>query len=214
MEKIIDRLQFVSQGDTDEVQLYGIKRVLDVGLKWIQLRCKLYAYEEHVALARQVRELCSSYHAKLIINDNVGIAKEVQADGVHLGLDDMAIQKARDILGKDVIIGGTANTIEHVEQRIAEGCDYIGLGPFAFTTTKEKLSPILGIEGYSAILKNRSVASVPIVAIGGIQLRDIDALLKNGLHGVALSGALLHAPTTEIMDACEKMDIKPGRVLC
>jgi thiamine-phosphate pyrophosphorylase len=122
----------------------------------------------------------------------VYLAQQLAADGVHLGLSDMKIEEARSLLGKTKIIGGTANTFEDVLQRFQEGCDYIGLGPFQFTETKAVLSPTLGISGYENIINKMKTQNIetPVYAIGGIQLEDIDELMKTGIHGIALSGLL------------------------
>jgi thiamine-phosphate pyrophosphorylase len=114
---------------------------------------------------------------------------------VHLGKQDMAPAEARALLGPQFIIGGTANTFAAIEGLVAAGVDYIGLGPLRFTTTKEKLSPILGLAGYADILGQCRAAgfTTPIVAIGGVALADIPALLATGLHGVAVSGAIGNA---------------------
>jgi thiamine-phosphate pyrophosphorylase len=96
------------------------------------------------------------------------------------------------ILGNGKIIGGTANTLEDVLMRANEKCDYIGLGPFRFTTTKEKLSPVLGLTGFEKItseLSNRKI-NIPVYAIGGILLEDIGEILETGIFGMAVSGAL------------------------
>src|SRR5690606_10032790 len=101
-------------------------------------------------------------------------------------------------LGNNKIIGGTANTMEDIQQRIAEGCDYIGLGPLRYTTTKEKLSPILGLNGYKEIIGNLKAKSTDIpklFAIGAIQLEDVSPLLNIGIYGVAISGLITTRPT-------------------
>jgi thiamine-phosphate pyrophosphorylase len=130
--------------------------------------------------------------ADYIINDNVYLAKKMDADGVHLGLTDMSVLEARQILGETKIIGGTANTFEDVLQRTVENCDYIGLGPFQFTATKEKLSPILGLEGYRSIIEKMKAKNIqiPIYAIGGIALESVESLMETGIHGIAVSGVI------------------------
>ena len=106
----------------------------------------------------------------------------------------MAISDAKELL-PNKIIGGTANTIADVAQRIAENCDYIGLGPLRFTTTKQKLSPTLGIEGYKAIIRlvKSQGNTIPIVAIGGITLADLPLLKQVQVDGIAISSLLYHA---------------------
>lgn len=185
-------IQYISQGATAAQQLANIQSVLDWGYDWIQLRWKQEPESSVMMLAEKVKLLCDRYQATLIINDHAAIAKAVDADGLHLGLGDMPVLQARELLGTDKIIGGTANTLADVLQRITESCNYIGLGPFRFTTTKAKLSPVLGMEGYLQIMKALADAgnTIPVYAVGGIQEADIADLLDTGLHGVAVSGML------------------------
>ena len=128
---------------------------------------------------------------KTVLSD-IEIAQKADADGVHLGLTDDSVAEARKALGPSKIIGGTANTLEDVLQRIAEKCDYVGLGPLRFTPTKEKLSPLLGFEGYQRIAKELESAglSIPIYAIGGIVQNDVELLKKTGIYGIAVSGMI------------------------
>ena len=156
------------------------------------MRVKNRPSDEILEYAIEANRLCSRHGAKLIVNDHLEIALKAGAYGVHLGLQDMPISLAREIVGKEMIIGGTANTIEHIEQRIAEGADYIGLGPYRFTTTKEKLSPILGWEGINGIMRKVRF-NIPIIAIGGILPEDITLIKETGVHGVAVSGAITYA---------------------
>ncbi len=187
------RLQYVSQGSTLNEQQENIKRALDAGCEWIQLRFKYSERQELIKLGEGTKIICASYAATLIVNDDVEVAKQIDSDGLHLGLQDMPVALARDILGRNKIIGGTANTLGDVMTRIQEGCDYIGLGPFRFTSTKEKLSPVLGIEGYQQIayeLSKQKQKVIPVYAIGGIVPDDVAALVSVGIYGVAVSGAI------------------------
>ncbi|PRD57396.1 thiamine phosphate synthase [Sphingobacterium gobiense] len=191
------KLQYISQGATAKEQEHNIQQALDNGADWVQLRWKNAADEQHQKLAEKVRVQCAHYRATYIINDSIALAKQVDADGVHLGLEDEGIEKARRILGAGKIIGGTANTITDVLKRIDEGCDYIGLGPYRPTGTKEKLSPILGVEGYRKIicyLKEHHLHFPPIYAIGGVNLADIPTLLAEGVYGIAVSKAITDTP--------------------
>lgn len=190
--KVIDRIQYISQPSKDGSQLTAIHQALDAGSKWIQLRVKNESAKIILQHAIAAKKLCERYEAKLIVNDYPEIAVEVNADGVHLGLDDMPIFMAREIVGAEMIIGGTANTFGHVQQRVAEGADYIGLGPFRFTKTKVKLSPVLALEGYQRIFGEMKKVGleIPVVAIGGILAEDIPSLMSVGAYGVAISGAI------------------------
>lgn len=186
------KLQYISQGTTYEEQLNNIYTALDAGCDWIQLRYKNHQEMSTGFVAEKAKTLCQKYNATFILNDFVNIANEIDADGVHLGLSDMSVTEARAILGNDKIIGGTANTLEDVLKRIEEKCNYVGLGPFKFTATKEKLSPILGSKGYIDIinaLKERNL-QMPIYAIGGIEVSDVDAIMNTGVHGIAVSGLI------------------------
>lgn len=184
--------QFISQGLTKAEQFNNIQKVLDKGIDWIQLRWKNQSEKDILLLAEEIKKLCELYHAVFIINDNVQIAKSIDANGVHLGLQDVDVASARQILGKDKIIGGTANTLQDVQQRINEQCNYIGLGPFRFTTTKNNLSPTLGLEGYRHIMQVvADKTTIPIYAIGGITQSDIADILDTGVYGIAASNMYL-----------------------
>ena len=187
-----NKLHYISQGNTVEEQLHNIHKALDNGCHWIQLRFKNQNALEVFTLAEAVKMLCKEYLATFIINDNVHLVKQLDADGVHLGLSDMKVEEARLILGTTKIIGGTANTFEDVFQRTAEKCDYIGLGPFQFTTTKQNLSPILGLEGYRLIIQQMKIKNIqiPIYAIGGITLENVQSLMETGIQGIAVSGLI------------------------
>ena len=190
-----NKLQYISQGNTVEEQLKNIHQALDNGCKWVQVRFKNHFSDDAFTLAEAVKILCEEYLANFIINDNVYLAQQIAADGVHLGLDDMSISEARSILGDTKIIGATANTFEDIQNHIQNGCDYIGLGPFKFTTTKEKLSPILGLKGYHNIITKmqENGLTTPVYAIGGITLEDIEPLMQTGIYGVAISGLITQA---------------------
>ena len=168
---------------------------LEGGCRWVQLRMKDASEEELKNTAIRVQDLCRQYGATFIIDDHVDLVKQIGADGVHLGKLDMPIKEARERLGKGFIIGGTANTFEDIRQHVADGADYIGCGPFRFTTTKQKLSPIPGLDGYRSILAQMKEEglSIPVVGIGGITREDIPALKAVGLSGIALSGGILKA---------------------
>ncbi|WP_214227461.1 thiamine phosphate synthase [Pedobacter sp. B4-66] len=199
---MIDKLHYISQ-ETDNIShLEAIDKTLISGAKWIQLRVKNKPEEVILELAIKANALCRAYGARLIVNDHPLIALKAEAYGLHLGLTDMPIAEARTIVGEQMVIGGTANTFDHVKQRVAEGADYIGLGPYRFTNTKQNLSPIIGLEGYEVIMEQVSISGIttPIIAIGGIELADIPLIMTTGAHGVALSGALTNAidPAAEL----------------
>lgn len=200
-------IQFISHSNERCSYLDGIRLALEGGCKWVQLRMKDAPDEQVAQLGVQARGLCDCYGAKLILDDRVELVAKTGADGVHLGKNDMPIAQAREILGPGKIIGGTANTFEDIVAHWKSGADYIGCGPFRFTTTKKNLSPILGLEGYRDIVARMKDAGItlPLVAIGGITAEDIPAILETGVDGIAVSGTVLRAedPAAEMAKLIE-----------
>lgn len=194
-------LQFITHQTERYSYLDSARMALEGGCKWIQLRMKEASLEEVEAVALQLKPLCKEHEAILILDDHVELTQKLEADGVHLGKMDMPISEARRILGEAFIIGGTANTFEDVELHYRAGADYVGIGPFRFTTTKKNLSPVLGLEGYTSIIQKMKETHIdlPTVAIGGITYEDIPGILATGVNGIALSGTILQAenPVTE-----------------
>ena len=189
---MLERVYFISQQTAAKPHLAAIEEALEANCRLVQLRVKNQPETVVLELAKTAKTLCDRYNAKLIINDFPLVARSVNAWGVHVGLQDMSVSEVRAIVGNKMIVGGTANTFEHIQQRVLEGVDYIGLGPFRFTTTKEKLSPVLGLEGYQRIMDQMRAAAyyTPIVAIGGIMPDDVPGLRDAGVYGVAVSGAI------------------------
>ena len=188
-------IQFISHYNDRYTYLDSIRLALEGGCRWIQLRMKDATEEEILPVALEAQRMCREAGATFIIDDHVGLVKRIKADGVHLGKKDMPIAEARRFLGDDFIIGGTANTFEDVRAHYEAGANYIGCGPFRFTTTKKGLSPILGLEGYISICSQMKAEGInlPIVAIGGITAEDIPMIMQTGVTGIALSGAVLNA---------------------
>ena len=190
------KLQFITHHNDRYSYIDSARIALEGGCRWIQLRMKDAdpALLEETALV--VQKMCNSHNVTFIIDDNVLLAKKINADGVHLGKNDMPIAEARKILGPDFIIGGTVNSFDDVLHHLQSSTpDYFGCGPFRFTSTKKNLAPILGYDGYKLILKQMhdNNVHIPLVAIGGIRKSDIPQLLQNGVNGIALSGSILNA---------------------
>lgn len=188
-------IQFISHYTDTISYLDSIRLALEGGCRWVQLRMKDATDEEMLLVALEAQRLCREAGATFIIDDHVELVRKINADGVHLGKMDMPIAEARRILGDKFIIGGTANTFEDVQAHYEAGANYIGCGPFRFTTTKKKLSPVLGLEGYRSIVSQMRDKGIdlPIVAIGGITAEDIPAIMQTGVTGIALSGTVLRA---------------------
>ena len=194
-------LQYITAPKPDVSLCEQIEEVCRGGMRWVQLRMKNADVATLLQEGQWAKEICRHYNALLIINDNVEVARQLQADGVHLGKEDMNPLEARKILGPGKIIGATCNTWEDILLRQKQGVDYIGLGPYAYTRTKEKLSPLLGLAGYTTLLGKMREAGItlPVFAIGGITEGDIPALMQTGIQGIALSGLIKNSS-----DLCRK----------
>lgn len=188
----MDRIYFITHKTDKYSYIDSAKLALDNGIKLIQLRMKHSGLSQRMEAAYILKKECEKYKAKLIINDDYRLALEVEADGVHLGQKDEEISLARNVLKPFQIIGMTCNTKEQIQQALYQKADYIGLGPYRFTSTKENLSPILGLEGYKDI-----EVDIPIYAIGGIRLEDVEKLSQTKVYGIALSSLILESEDPE-----------------
>lgn len=206
------RIQFITHYTEKYSYLDSVRIALEGGCRWIQLRIKDTSVEEIRPIALKVKELCAEYDAIFIVDDHVELVREIKADGVHLGKTDMPVEEARQILNEDFLIGGTANTFEDIQKLYHAGANYIGCGPFRYTTTKKKLSPLLGLEGYKKITQKMQEEGIdmPMVAIGGITAEDIPAIMQAGISGIALSGSILRAdnPVEEMKRILALMNLK------
>ncbi len=194
----MDKWYYISQED----HLQNIQNVCEAGIRLVQLRAKNLKEQELLELALAAQQICKKHQAIFIINDHLALAKEIHADGVHLGQNDISPIEARELLDAHQIIGGTANTFEDCKRLITQKVDYIGLGPFRYTATKKNLSPILELEGYQNIISKlkQENSSTPIYAIGGITQADFNDLLKTNIYGIAISGLISQQSPESIKD--------------
>jgi hydroxymethylpyrimidine kinase / phosphomethylpyrimidine kinase / thiamine-phosphate diphosphorylase len=203
------RLQFI----TDPRPGFGpgeqIEMACGYGIDWVQLRMKNVDKCEKKRIGELSAKTARKGGALFIVNDDVELALELGADGIHLGLDDEDPTVARKILGDGAIIGGTCNDIADIRLRKRQGVDYIGLGPYRFTSTKKKLSPLLGLQGIEQLMRQcrEEKIAIPVVAIGGIRVQDLEPLMKTGIHGIALSSLIIDADdmATRIREIQEKL---------
>lgn len=189
-------LQFITHPSDNYSIPEEVQMVLEGGCKWIQLRMKEASDEEFRETALEIIPMCKENEAFLVFDDRVELAMELSVHGVHLGKNDMNPLVARETMGAEAIIGCTANTAADIIAFRGWDVDYVGLGPFRYTTTKANLSPVIGLDGYRSIVKEVRDADIllPIVAIGGITLEDIPSIMETGVNGVAMSGAIINAP--------------------
>lgn len=195
------RLQYITDGkNVDEVER-EVARVLEGGCRWVHLRIKDTTDDEVAEATNRILPLCRKAGALLLLDDRVEVTAATGADGVHLGKGDMRPDEARRILGEEKIIGSTANSFTDILEISRMGAsDYLGVGPLRFTTTKKRLAPTLGIDGYREIFAKMDEAdiSLPVVAIGGITPADVSPLLAAGAKGVAVSGDIRRAPSPSV----------------
>lgn len=186
----LGRRMFITHGLTPREILCQTARVLRAtGADIVQLRMKQADEATFLATAREMLALCRSYGVPLLINDRVDICLAVGADGVHLGPDDLPPRQARKLLGAEALIGLTCHNRIDLDAALCEPIDYVGLGPYRYTKTKEKLAPILGLEGYYQLQLDRY--PLPVYAIGGIRPEEASRLLPTGVYGLAMSSGLL-----------------------
>lgn len=188
-------LQFITHPSSRYSIEEEVQMAIEGGCRWIQLRLKDVSDSEFRDVAIEVIRLCKENDTFLVIDDRVELARELGVHGVHLGKNDMNPREARELLGPEAIIGVTANTADDIIALKGIDVDYVGLGPFRYTATKEKLSPVIGLEGYRNIMKEVRAKGIelPVVAIGGITIDDLEQLMSTGVNGIAMSGAVLVA---------------------
>ena len=188
-------VQFITQAYGTLDHEASALQALEGGCRWIQLRMKNWDDSEVEPIARRLLKACREHNATFIIDDRVALCQRIEADGVHLGRHDMPVNEARSILGQGFIIGATANTIDDIRTLCQTDADYIGLGPFRYTTTKANLAPIIGLDGYRQIMQTMQDEglTMPICAIGGITADDVAPLMQTGVHAIAVSGAIVKA---------------------
>ncbi|MCF0210164.1 MAG: thiamine phosphate synthase [Bacteroidales bacterium] len=190
-----DKTMFITHTNENYSYLSSALTALEGGIRFIQLRMKEAEDDEVLKVAEVLRQECDKVGALLTIDDRVHLLNTGLFDGVHIGKNDMPIEQARKLVPDNLILGSTANTLEDILSAVAKGVDYIGLGPFRFTTTKKNLSTILGLEGYRQItqaLREKNI-QIPIYAIGGIRVEDLKEIKNTDVYGVALSSVILES---------------------
>lgn len=201
-------LQYITHSSDPQGILARATQALQGGVRWIQLRLKEATTPERIAIGISLRSLCHSYGALLIIDDDVEAALHCNADGVHLGIHDTPPLEARKSLGDHKIIGFTCHNSNEVMIAHQSGADYIGVGPYRFTSTKQLLTPLLGLEGISELARLNAAQPhpLPMVAIGGITLDDLPTLASSGVSGIAISHDIDSADN--ITEHCHLLDRK------
>ena len=173
----------------DTTLMDQVKEALEGGITFLQLREKHLSKEEFIKEAREMKELSKEYKVPFVINDNIEVALAVDADGVHIGQDDMSVEEARKLLGEDKIIGVSAHNVEEAIKAQKGGADYLGVGAVCATSTKKDANVVSKEE----IKKICHTVEIPVVAIGGIKKENIKTLEGTDVGGVAVVSAIFAA---------------------
>ena len=211
--KVFDKDSMLLYAVTDRQWLEGrtleavVEQALKTGVTFLQLREKNMTHEELVAEGRRIKKLADKYNVPFVINDDIYVAKEIDADGVHIGQSDMEYEKARQLLGDDKIIGVTAPTLELAKKAQEAGADYIGVGAVFHTTTKKDAKDM----EKSTLIEITDNIDIPIVAIGGISYDNVDKLAHTGVDGVAVISAIfanedVYSATSQLFNKVSNID--------
>ncbi|WP_406677009.1 thiamine phosphate synthase [Moorella sp. ACPs] len=168
-----------------------VRQALAGGATAIQLREKDLSARELVELGREIRELTRAAGATFIINDRLDVALAVEADGVHIGQEDLPARVARELLGPGKILGVSTGTVAEARQAVVDGADYLGVGSIYATKSKGDAGEPIGLAGLKAI---RAAVAIPVVAIGGINTSNAAEVIAAGADGVAVVSAVIGAP--------------------
>ena len=195
MKKFIEKLQFITHDIEQLSHIEQAQIACEAGAKWIQYRCLTKNDDDLLQDINVIAEICDDWGATLIVTDHIHLHGKADIQGFHIEDMDADFNALREQLGEAVTIGGSANTIDGLRRIANEGVDYAGFGPFTTTTTKPNNAPLLGVKGYAdavLALKDKNI-DLPILAVGGITLDDIDGLMATGIFGIAASSAINQA---------------------
>lgn len=195
MKKFIEKLQFITHDIEQHSHIDQARIACEAGAKWIQYRCLTKSDEELLKDINVIAEICDDWGATLIVTDHIHLNGKADIQGFHIEDMEADFRKLRLELGEAITIGGSSNTVEGLLRIAEEGADYAGFGPFKVTTTKPNNAPLLGFEGYKNAMStlNSQGIELPVLAVGGITLTDIDQLMSTGIFGIAASSAINQA---------------------
>lgn len=175
--------------DSDKSHLTQVQELIEAGAKWIQYRNKSQYYLEYRDELKEVSQLCKDAGVTLIVNDSIDALQYSKAAGIHVGQKDLSPQVLRNVLGPKKIIGVTVNSLADAQKVVREGvANYVGLGPFSPTQTKENLAPLLSADEIQECLQ--VLEGIPVVLIGGIQQDNLEKAQSMGCQGLAISSAI------------------------
>ena len=193
MKKYVERFHYLTQDLGDRSHPEQVRMACEAGAKWIQYRCLTKTDEELIPEIHEVAAICDDWGSTLILTDHFHLLDKVDAQGVHIEDMDADFRAIRETIGNDKTLGASANTMDQIKGIAAtEAVDYIGCGPFAVTETKPNDYPLLGFDGYREMVKQMQEMGIkiPLIAIGGINLTDVENLMATNIYGIAVCGAI------------------------
>jgi thiamine-phosphate pyrophosphorylase len=206
MKKYISKFHYLTQDMPRRSHTVQAQIACEAGANWIQYRCFSKPDDELIDEINDIALICDDWGVTLIITNHYELLDRVDAQGVHIEDFDADLIAIRKHIGKDKTLGASATNIDVLSRVQDTGVvDYCGYGPFAHTDTKPNYHPLLGFEGYRQLQHHQ--VKIPVIAVGGIQLTDVEPLLETGIYGIAISGAINMAsdPTTMVKDFYKKI---------
>lgn len=195
MKKYIEKLHFITHDIPQHSHIEQAQLACEAGAKWIQYRCLSKADDELIADLLVIGEICDDWGATLIVTDHIHLKGKADIQGFHI--EDMAADfiALRQQVGEEYTLGGSANTIENLVRLAKEGADYAGFGPFKTSETKPNSFPLLSTETYLETMNELKTQQIdlPVLAVGGITIEDVDSLMQTGIYGIAVSKAINQA---------------------
>lgn len=199
MSKYIEKFQYITHDIPHLTHIEQVQKACEAGAKWIQYRCLTKADEALLADINAIAEICDDWGTTLIVTNHVHLIGKADIQGFHIEDMNADFVSIRKIVGNDITLGGSATTVENLIRLANEGVDYAGFGPFAITQTKANNFPIIGIGGYTEATSKLKANNIqmPVLAVGGITLGNVEALMQTGIYGIAASGAINFASDFE-----------------
>lgn len=195
MKKFIEKLHFITHDIPQHSHINQVQIACEAGAKWVQYRCLSKNDDELLLDLDQIGSICDDWGATLIVTNHIHLKGKADIQGFHmedLTTDFVALRKQ---IGEEYTLGGSAHQFDELVRLANEGADYVGFGPYAYTTTKANSFSSLGLEGYTDVINRLKMANIdlPILAVGGIGLADVAPLLETGIYGIAVSSAINQA---------------------
>lgn len=193
MKKYISKFHYLTQDIAGRSHVQQVQTACEAGANWVQYRCMSKPEDELIDEINEIAAICDDWGATLIITNHYELLDRVDAQGVHIEDFDADLVTIRKVIGEDKTLGASATNPDDLLIIQSLGVvDYCGYGPFAHTDTKPNDYTLLGFEGYRKLEK--LPLDIPVIAVGGIQLQDVELLLKTGVYGIAVSGAINLSP--------------------